>query len=114
VGDSAGQCLPLSGEGIRPALLYGLLAGRLARRVLDGELSLASALAAYERMVRRTRATYSLLSFVQRGVRRASRRTALPLAWLCGVSPLSWPAESAYWAIANPELTSEVGSPAGA
>jgi 2-polyprenyl-6-methoxyphenol hydroxylase-like FAD-dependent oxidoreductase len=34
--------------------------------------------------------------------------------WLCGVSPLSWPAESAYWAIANPELTSEVGSPAGA
>jgi flavin-dependent dehydrogenase len=112
VGDSAGQCLPLSGEGIRPALLYGLVAGRLARRVLGGELSLASALTAYEQMVARTRATYALLSFVQRGVRRASRRTALPLAWLCGISPLSWPAESAYWAVARPELASAVGSQA--
>lgn len=114
VGDSAGQCLPLSGEGIRPALLYGLLAGRLARRVLNGELPLSAALTAYQQMVARTRATYRLLSLVQRGVRRASTRSALPLAWLFGASPLSWPAESAYWAVARPELATAVRSPARA
>jgi menaquinone-9 beta-reductase len=112
VGDSAGQCLPLSGEGIRPALLYGLLAGRRARQVLHGELSLECALAAHAQAVERTRSTYALLSLVQRGVKRASRRSALPLAWLCGASPLAWPAESAYWAIARPELVSSMASPA--
>jgi flavin-dependent dehydrogenase len=111
VGDSAGQCLPLSGEGIRPALLYGLLAGRRVRQVLRGELSLESALAAYAQAVDRTRSTYALLSLVQRGVKRASRRSALPLAWLCGVSPLAWPAEAAYWRIARPELVSSLVSP---
>ena len=40
VGDAAGQCLPLTGEGIRPALVFGQAAGRLARRVLDGRSAL--------------------------------------------------------------------------
>jgi flavin-dependent dehydrogenase len=32
VGDSAGHCLPLSGEGIRPAFYFGLAAGRAIAR----------------------------------------------------------------------------------
>ena len=35
-GDSAGHCLPLSGEGIRTAFYFGIACGRELRRVLAG------------------------------------------------------------------------------
>ena len=43
VGDSAGHCLPLSGEGIRTAFYFGVAAGRELRAVLDGRAGHASA-----------------------------------------------------------------------
>ena len=48
VGDSAGHCLPLSGEGIRTAFHFGIAAGRELRAVLGGRADAAS---------RRSRAT---------------------------------------------------------
>jgi flavin-dependent dehydrogenase len=36
VGDSAGHCMPLSAEGIRPALYFGIALGRELRAVLEG------------------------------------------------------------------------------
>lgn len=36
VGDASGQCLPLTGEGIRTAVLAGWRAGDLLQQVLDG------------------------------------------------------------------------------
>ena len=50
VGDAAGHCLPVSGEGIRPALVFGQLAGRLAERVRVGELTLDQALSRVPRV----------------------------------------------------------------
>ena len=47
VGDSAGHCLPLTAEGIRPALYFGIAAGREIREVLNGNQSTAAALAGY-------------------------------------------------------------------
>jgi menaquinone-9 beta-reductase len=47
VGDSAGHCFPLSGEGIRTAFYFGIACGRELRRVLDGSATRADALAAY-------------------------------------------------------------------
>ncbi len=47
VGDSAGHCFPLSGEGIRTAFYFGLAAGRELRSVLEGRQSREQALAAY-------------------------------------------------------------------
>ena len=47
VGDSAGHCFPLSGEGIRTAFYFGIACGRELRRVLAGEATRAEALAAY-------------------------------------------------------------------
>jgi flavin-dependent dehydrogenase len=47
VGDSAGHCLPLTAEGIRTALYFGLACGRELRAVLDGRRSRADALARY-------------------------------------------------------------------
>ena len=46
-GDSAGHCFPLSGEGIRTALYFGIACGRELRAVLDGRRTRAEALAAY-------------------------------------------------------------------
>ncbi len=47
VGDSAGHCLPLTAEGIRPALVMGVVLGRELRRVLEGRQDAAAAAAAY-------------------------------------------------------------------
>jgi menaquinone-9 beta-reductase len=47
VGDSAGHCFPLSGEGIRTAFYFGIACGRELSRVLRGERSREQALRAY-------------------------------------------------------------------
>jgi menaquinone-9 beta-reductase len=47
VGDSAGQCLPLTAEGIRTALYFGLSAGREIRAVIAGRQGAEQALARY-------------------------------------------------------------------
>ena len=47
VGDSAGHCLPLTAEGIRTALYFGLACGRELRAVVEGRRSRADALARY-------------------------------------------------------------------
>ena len=47
VGDSAGHCLPLTAEGIRTALYFGIACGRELRAVLDGRQDLAAALRRY-------------------------------------------------------------------
>jgi digeranylgeranylglycerophospholipid reductase len=46
-GDSAGHCIPLSGEGIRTAFHFGIACGRELRAVLRGEKRREAALAAY-------------------------------------------------------------------
>jgi flavin-dependent dehydrogenase len=47
VGDSAGHCLPLTAEGIRTALYFGIACGRELRAVVESRQSIASALARY-------------------------------------------------------------------
>ncbi|HET9718977.1 MAG TPA: NAD(P)/FAD-dependent oxidoreductase [Solirubrobacteraceae bacterium] len=47
VGDSAGHCLPLTAEGIRTALYFGVACGRELRDVIEGRQSPAAARAAY-------------------------------------------------------------------
>ncbi len=47
VGDSAGHCLPLTAEGIRTALYFGIACGRELRAVVEGRASAAEALASY-------------------------------------------------------------------
>jgi menaquinone-9 beta-reductase len=47
VGDSAGHCFPLSGEGIRTAFYFGIAAGRELRAALAGAKTRERALADY-------------------------------------------------------------------
>jgi menaquinone-9 beta-reductase len=48
-GDSAGHCLPLTAEGIRTALYFGLGVGRELRSVIAGRRSAGDALQSYAR-----------------------------------------------------------------
>lgn len=51
VGDAAGQCLPVTGEGIRTAIFHGVHCGRAIACALDGELSPDEARALYREQV---------------------------------------------------------------
>lgn len=104
VGDAAGQCLPFTGEGIRPAIVFGDLAGRLGRRMLSGELSLAQALRRYAGEVRARRLEYASLELAQWGVGRLPSPVVLAFAWLLGASPLSGLAKRSYLGLAPSEL----------
>ena len=47
VGDSAGHCLPMTAEGIRTALYFGVACGRELTAVLDGRQDVGAALRRY-------------------------------------------------------------------
>jgi len=83
VGDAAGQCLPLTAEGIRPALFFGQACGGIIQRVLEGALTLEEGLEEYRRGVERYRWAYRLL--------RAAQRVAMsaPEAWLGPMAALA-------------------------
>jgi len=65
VGDAAGQCLPLTAEGIRPALYFGGECGRIVQRILDGAVPLEAGLETYRRLVAHYRRAYRVLQFAQ-------------------------------------------------
>ena len=69
VGDAAGQCLPLTGEGIRTAIASGRACGRLLAAVLDGRLPAATA-----------RARHAAYRAAAAGQQRALLRTQAVLA----------------------------------
>lgn len=60
-GDASGQCLPMTGEGIRTAILAGWRCGELIQQVLDGSLSVADATHAYRGFVDRARRDFRAL-----------------------------------------------------
>ena len=103
-GDAAGQCLRLTGEGIRPALVFGQAAGRLGREVLEGSLTLDRALSRYLRLVLARRPHYRALGQLQRGLLRSPRRALPAFSRLFGGGPLSGPAQRAYRWIADPDI----------
>lgn len=69
-GDAAGQALPLTLEGIRPAAYFGCAAGRLVRAVLDGGLPRDEAHARYTALHAAHLAGYRRLLRAQRWTRR--------------------------------------------
>lgn len=79
VGDAAGQCLPLTAEGIRPAIYFGQQCGALLQLVLDERLTLVQAQSAYRRLHDSYRPHYRWLLRHQRWT---TRLPAAALAWV--------------------------------
>ena len=68
VGDSAGHCLPLTAEGIRTALYFGLACGRELRAVVDERATREQALARYGSFSDSHERKYRWMLNVQRGI----------------------------------------------
>jgi len=107
VGDSAGQCLPLTAEGIRTAFYFGIRLGEELRAVLDGRQDREAALRNYAQfidvhewkfrwMLRAQRLLPRLPARIQRGVIRAAGRKRF-IDWAFGH----------YLRIASPEFALE-------
>jgi flavin-dependent dehydrogenase len=81
VGDSAGHCLPLTAEGIRPAFHFGLALGHELRHVVEGRQTREQALARYASLSAQKAPAYRWLLALQRLVGRViPRRRTLDAA----------------------------------
>jgi flavin-dependent dehydrogenase len=78
VGDSAGHCLPLTAEGIRTALYFGIACGRELREVIAGRQARAAALAGYGAFSAAHRWKFEWLLRVQRLIPRVPPRLLAP------------------------------------
>jgi menaquinone-9 beta-reductase len=74
VGDSAGHCLPLTAEGIRTALYFGVACGRELRGVIAGDWGREQALAGYQAFSARHALPFAWMLRVQRLVPRVAPR----------------------------------------
>ncbi len=78
VGDSAGHCLPLTAEGIRTALYFGIACGRELRAVIQETQSKQQALARYHAFSASHAAPFRWMLRVQRLVPRVAPRVLSP------------------------------------
>ncbi|MHB8507072.1 MAG: NAD(P)/FAD-dependent oxidoreductase [Candidatus Dormibacteria bacterium] len=69
VGDAAGHCLPLTGEGIRPAAFFAQQLALLLKPVIAGRQTTAEAAAMYAQMQARFARRYRFLRAAQRTLR---------------------------------------------
>jgi menaquinone-9 beta-reductase len=82
-GDSAGHCLPLTAEGIRTALYFGLACGRDLRAVLEGRRTRQQALARYGAFSDSHARAYRWLLSAQRVAGQLTPSRALTAAVSC-------------------------------
>jgi digeranylgeranylglycerophospholipid reductase len=89
VGDAAGHCLPLTGEGIRSAVLAGRVCGSLLCSALDGRTTLGEAAARYRTFVMAQRRRDRALMWATRAALvLPARLLGLLVAWLGRPGPL--------------------------
>jgi menaquinone-9 beta-reductase len=104
VGDSAGHCLPLTAEGIRTALYFGIACGRELRGVVEGRQTVAQALTRYGDFSASHRWKFEAMLGAQRLVPRVPPRLLAPgLRAMESRRFLDW-SFGHYLAIAPPEF----------
>lgn len=104
VGDSAGHCLPLTAEGIRTALYFGIACGRELAAVLGGRQSRAAALASYGAFSAAHRWKFEWMLRTQRLIPRLPPRILAPaLRTLASRRLVEWSFDH-YLRIAPPEF----------
>ena len=103
-GDSAGHCLPLTAEGIRTALYFGIALGRELRGVVEGRQSREMAAAHYAEFNDSHEWKFRSLLLVQRLIPRVPPRLLGPLLRLMGSKRfVNW-SFTHYLRIAPPEF----------
>jgi flavin-dependent dehydrogenase len=103
VGDSAGHCLPLSAEGIRTALYFGIALGRELRGIIEGRQGRADAEASYASFHDSHEWKFTWMLRVQKLIPRVPPRILGPAIKLMGSKRfVNW-SFNHYLAIAPPE-----------
>jgi menaquinone-9 beta-reductase len=103
-GDSAGHCLPLTAEGIRTALYFGIDLGRELRAVVDGRQTREQAAAAYAEFSDSHEFKFKWMLRTQKLVPRIPPRLVGPLIRVLGMKRfVDWSFRH-YLAIAPPEF----------
>jgi flavin-dependent dehydrogenase len=103
VGDSAGHCLPLSAEGIRTALYFGIALGQELRGVVEGRHTKAEAEATYASFHDTHEWKFRWMLRVQKLIPRVPPRILSPLIRLMSTKRfVDWSFEH-YLRIAPPE-----------
>jgi flavin-dependent dehydrogenase len=114
VGDSAGHCLPLTAEGIRTALYFGLACGRELRRVIAGQQTQSEALSRYHQFSASHAVPFRWMLRVQRLVPKvAPRLLAAGLSAMGNKRFVDW-SFGHYLNVAHPEFAARDGWPARA
>jgi flavin-dependent dehydrogenase len=104
-GDSAGHCLPLTAEGIRTAIYFGLACGRELRAVIEGRAGREQALARYAAFSDAHARKFGMLLAVQRAIGQLTpSRATTALVRAFENQRLSAWAFSRYLAIAPPSF----------
>jgi flavin-dependent dehydrogenase len=101
-GDSAGHCLPLTAEGIRTALYFGIACGRELAAVLAGERDVTDALARYGAFSASHARDFAGLWYAQRAVRHSHGRPLDTVARLFSRPGIAHWAFRQYLGIAPP------------
>ena len=113
-GDSAGHCLPLTAEGIRTALYFGIACGRELRRVIDGEQTREQALARYGAFSAGHAEPFAWMLRFQRLVPRVAPRVLSPVLRATGAKRFVDWSFGHYLNVAHPDFVCAGGSPARA
>jgi flavin-dependent dehydrogenase len=87
VGDAAGQCLPMSGEGIRTAIFHGIHCGRAIAATLSGDLSAKEAQNLYREQAHSMDRFHSRLLQLQTVVARTPEPLLALAGWTIGNRP---------------------------
>jgi flavin-dependent dehydrogenase len=80
VGCAQGQTLPVTGEGIRRCINYGVRCGKIIQKILKGDIGLKEAMAEYSRLALEAKRAYNFLLNAQDRLLKTSERKIAILA----------------------------------
>ena len=109
-GDSAGHCLPLTAEGIRPALYFGAALGLELRAVAEGRQNRESALSSYHGFNAAHERQFRWLLNSQKMLPKIPPRLVKPLLASSFAGPSGEFAFNRYLGIAPPQFVRSVGA----
>jgi flavin-dependent dehydrogenase len=109
VGDSAGQCLPLTAEGIRTAFYFGLALGDELRAVIEGRQSRDDALRSYASFVDGHEWKFRSMLWAQKLIPRLPARLQRAVIRACGRKRFVDWAFGHYLRIAPPDFSNRGG-----
>ncbi|MDO8672305.1 MAG: hypothetical protein Q7O66_12900, partial [Dehalococcoidia bacterium] len=106
VGDAAGQCFGLSGEGIRSSLYFGQICGQIVQKAIEGDLTLAEAQRKYRAVVKRHAIYFRAMHALQRLFPHLSDLELYLAGGLIGLKPVLYFLMWQYWKGSDPDLLS--------